>query len=496
MKQSLNIASVSSEVDPFAKSGGLADVARALPKALKRLGHNVIIIAPLHGVTMRGNFNLKQIKKEVPIKIDRSATVKADFWEGELPSGIPIYFIDHGRFFSFHKKIYGSKTENLRFYFFNLAVFELLQFLNFKPDIIQCHEWHTGLIPYLHKTRFAEHPFFNETATVFTIHNLAFQMGKNWWEVPAHKKDDGHSKLPLFKEKGEIENINLAKRGIISADVINTVSEQYAEEIMTKKFGQALHIILQNREDRLYGIVNGIDYKDYNPATDPGIYKNYDFNSLHLKTKNKLFLQKMFNLPEDPKVPLIGVVSRITEQKGFDLIMDIIDPLMRLDLQIVVMGGGDRKYESFFKKYVKKHPKKLAAHLKFDRIHATKVYAGSDMFLLPSRFEPCGLGQMISLRYGSIPIVRSTGGLADTITDYNARTRKGNGFVFKTYDSRDMLVAITRAIENHKHREEWIELIKKGMQLSFSWKVPAKKYVLLFRKAIKNKNASNVEKIK
>ena len=494
MQQFLNIVSVSSEVDPFSKSGGLADVARALPKALKRLGHNVIVITPLHGTALHKDFKLKKIKQDVPVEIDSSATVKAEFWEGTLPAGVPVYFINHSRFFSSHKKIYGSKTENLRFYFFDLAVFELLQYLSFKPDIIQCHEWHTGLVPYLLKTRFSDHPLFKEAATVFTIHNLAFQMGKNWWEVPLKQKDDGYSKLPLFKEKSKIENINLAKRGIIHADIINTVSEQYSEEIMTKKFGQALDRILQNRADRLFGIINGIDYRDYNPASDPGLYKNYDFNSLHLKTKNKLFLQRMFNLPENPKVPLIAMVSRITEQKGFDLVMDIIDPLLRLDLQIVVMGGGDKKYESFFRKYIKKNPKKIAAHLKFDILHATKVYAGSDMFLMPSRFEPCGLGQMISLRYGSIPIVRATGGLVDTITDYNARTKKGNGFTFKTYDSRDLLVAITRAIENHKHREEWIELMKKGMQLSFSWKIPAKKYVLLFRKAIKNRELSEAKK--
>ncbi|MFA6272504.1 MAG: glycogen/starch synthase [Patescibacteria group bacterium] len=494
MKHSLKIVSVSSEVDPFSKTGGLADVARSLPKALRKLNHDVIIVTPLHGVIQDKKFKLELLQKDVPVYIDKSTTIKADFWKSSLSTGVPVYFIDHPRFFSSHKKVYGSKTENLRFYFFNVAVFELLKFLNFRPDVIQAHEWHTGLIPFLLRTRFADDPLFKQTGSLFTIHNLAFQMGKNWWELKPREKDDGNTKLPLFKEKGAIENINYAKRGIVNADIINTVSEQYAQEIMTKKYGQALHRILLNRKENLFGIVNGIDYNDFNPATDPGLYKNYDFNSLHLKTKNKLHLQKMFQLPEDPKIPLIGVVSRITEQKGFDLIFDIMDPLMRQDVQVVILGGGEKKYESFFKKLIRKYPKKVAAHLQFNSQHATKVYAGSDMFLMPSRFEPCGLGQMISLRYGSIPIVRATGGLADTITNYNPRTQKGNGFTFKTYDSRDLLVAITRAIENHKHREEWIELIKKSMQLSFSWKIPAKKYELLYKKAIKNKQLYLVNK--
>jgi starch synthase len=487
MKHSHKIVSVSSEVDPFSKTGGLADVARSLPKALRKLNHDVIIVTPLHGVVQEKNFKLELLQKDVSIVIDEVTTIKADFWKSALPSGVPVYFIDHPRFFSSHKKVYGSKTENLRFYFFSIAVFELLKFLNFKPDIIQSHEWHTGLVPFLLRTRYASDPLFKSTGSLFTIHNLAFQMGKNWWEMESADKDDGFAKLPAFKEKSLVENLNFAKRGIVNADIINTVSEQYALEIMTKKYGQALHRILLNRKENLFGIVNGIDYNDFNPATDPGLYKNYDFNSLHFKTKNKTHLQKMFQLPEDPKIPLIGVVSRITEQKGFDLIFEIMDPLMRLDVQVVILGGGEKKYESSFKKIIKKHPKKVAAHLHFNSQHATKVYAGSDMFLMPSRFEPCGLGQLISLRYGSIPIVRATGGLADTITDYNPRTKKGNGFTFKTYDSRDLLVSITRAIENHKHREEWIELIKKSMQLSFSWKIPAKKYVLLYKKAIKNK---------
>lgn len=491
MKNVLNIISVSFEVDPFSKEGGLADVARSLPKALKKLGHNVIVITPLHNVTNPGEFNLKLIKEKISFNIDQETPGSFNLWQGELANGLFVYFIDHGHYFAASKSVYKSSYGNSRFYFFNVAALETIKFLKIIPDVIQCHEWHAGLIPYLLKSRYKDESLLKNTASVFTIHNLAFQMAQDWWEVPNEQKDDGRGPLPAFENKQEVEAINMAKRAIAHADAINTVSEQYAKEILTPKFGQSLHRILQSREDRLFGIINGIDYNDYNPATDLGLYINYDVDSLHLKTKNKLALQAMFNLPEDPKIPLIGIASRLTEQKGYDLLTDVLDPLLRLDLQLVVMGGGDHKYEQLFKKIAKKHSKKVSVHLRFEPRHATKVYAGSDMFLMPSRFEPCGLGQLISLRYGSIPIVRSTGGLADTITDYNARTQKGNGFVFKTYDSRDMLVAIVRAVENHRHHDGWIELMKKGMQLSFSWKIPAKKYVKLFRVAIKNKYTDN-----
>ncbi|MBU2236299.1 glycogen/starch synthase [Patescibacteria group bacterium] len=235
MQHSLKIVSVSSEVDPFSKTGGLADVARSLPKALRKLNHDVIIVTPLHGIVQEKNFKLELLQKDVLVTVDKSTKIKADFWKSSLPSGVPVYFIDHPKFFSSHKTVYGSKTENLRFYFFSIALFELLKFLNFKPDVIQSHEWHTGLIPFLLRTRYSNEPLFKKTASLFTIHNLSFQMGKNWWELETKDKDDGYSKLPPFKEKGAIENLNYAKRGIVNADIINTVSEQYAQEIMTKK---------------------------------------------------------------------------------------------------------------------------------------------------------------------------------------------------------------------------------------------------------------------
>jgi len=254
---------------------------------------------------------------------------------------------------------------------------------------------------------------------------------------------------------------------------------------MTKKYGQDLHRILRNRKDRLFGIVNGIDYKEFSPKNDPNIYKNYDHRTIHRKKLNKAYLQKMFNLPQDEQVPLMGMVTRIAEQKGFDLLFGALDAVMSMDAQLVIMGGGDKNYEKTIKHFIKKYPKKIGAHLRFNTKDATKVYAGSNMFLMPSRVEPCGVTQLIAMRYGAIPIVRHIGGLIDTITDFNPITNTGNGFVFNKYNSQELLIAVTRAIETYKHKYIWRDLVVRAMKASNSWEIPAKKYIDLYHQALK-----------
>jgi len=491
-KKKLKIVHIASEVDPYSKSGGLADVARSLPKAIKRIGHDVIVISPLYSEAVDiKKHNLKKIIEDIKIEMSDGIFLEADFWQGELMPGMPIYFVENNKYFGKRKNLYGSKHENARFFFFNLAALKLIKLINFQADIIQCHDWHTGLVPHFIKGRFKNDPFWKNTATLYTIHNLLFQLGHNWWSIKSELRDDGYTKLPTFGHTSQIERINFAKRAIINTDLINAVSEQYAREIMTKDFGEDLHRVLKNREKILYGIVNGIDYKDYNPKTDPGLKSRYDFHTLEKKTKNKAYVQKKYGLPVDSDIPLIGMVTRITEQKGFDLIMEILDFIVKQDVQLMIMGSGDKKYESYFKSASKKHKKKLAVHLKFERKKATLVYAASDMFLMPSRFEPCGLGQLISLRYGSIPIVRATGGLVDTVEDFNPRKGKGNGFVFYNYDPKSMLIAITRAIETYKYPKVWEKLVKEGMRTSYSWEIPAKKYIELYKKAIRQKGKNN-----
>ncbi len=492
-KNKLKIISICSELDPFAKTGGMADVARSLPKSLKKLGHFVRVVAPLYSQIDKVKHKLKLIKENIPLKIDKSKTVSINIWQGFLMENLPIYFIEEKNILSYQyskenrpQELYIGVHDAQRFYIFDLATIELLKILDIKPDIIQCHDWQTGLIPYLLKNNYKADTHFINTAIVYTIHNLTYQMGINWWEIPLDKRESGLGELPLFTSKDLLKNVNFAKRAIRNTDIINTVSEKYSEEIMTKKFGNELHAVLKYKKDGVFGIINGIDYSDWNPSTDPGLECQYDFDSLSGKTKNKLYLQKFLNLTEEVKIPIISWTSRLTEQKGIELIKEIIEPILRMNVQLVILGEGAKQYEEYFRKLSKKHPKKIAAMFDFDNQKETMILAGADIFLLPSRFEPCGLAQMKSLRYGTIPVVHAVGGLVDTIIDFNPKTNKGNGFVFTRYDSRDLLIAITRAVENHKHRDTWLRLVRKAMQQSFSWEIPAQKYVLLFKKAIRN----------
>ncbi|OJI06545.1 hypothetical protein BK004_03010 [bacterium CG10_46_32] len=486
MANKLTIVSIAAEVAPFSKAGGLGDVARSLPKAEKRAGHKVLVITPLHGVIDVKKHNLKKLGNNIEVVMDETKTLSFDYWRGYLMDGLPIYFIDRPEYFSNHKTIYEAKNGNERFFFFDMAALKLIELLGVKPDIIHCNDWHTGLVPYFAKKRFKKSEPISRAAYVYTIHNLAFQSGHQ-----QSKKDGGYSRLPRFADEKGMQSINFAKRAIITSDIINAVSEQYAKEIMTSKFGEDLNRILKNRKDRVFGIVNGIDYNDFNPKKDPAIHEHYDSRSLDKKITNKLYLQKTFGLPQNKDVPVLGMATRITEQKGFDLLMNIADTLLQQDIQLIIAGSGNKEYENFFKKLVKQYPKKVSAHLEFDTKKAAQIYAGSDIFLMPSRFEPCGLGQLISLRYGSVPVVHAVGGLMDTITDYNAKTDKGNGFVFDKYAPQEFLMAITRALEAYRHTDAWKKLAKRGMQQSHSWEIPAKKYSTLYRRAIRIHKAGN-----
>ncbi len=483
IKKPLTIVTISAETAPFSKAGGLGDVARSLPKALKRAGHNVIAITPLHGVVDVKKHQLKKMGNNIPVVMDETKTLTFDYYRGYLMHGLPVYFIDHPAFFLNLKTIYGAKNGNERFFFFNLACLELIEQLGIEPDVIHCNDWHTGLIPYFITKRHKQFPHASKAATLYTIHNLLFQMGHP--KGPKQTRDTGYTRLPRFTDEAGIQKINFAKRAIIHADIINAVSEQYAKEIMTPKFGEDLNRILHNRKKRVFGIVNGIDYDVFNPKKDPDITKHYDYTSLDKKAANKKALQKACKLPQDENIPLLGMATRITEQKGFNLFMDIAEDLFRQEVQLVIAGTGDKQYETFFKKLMKQYPKKVCAHLSFDTKKAAQIYAGSDIFLMPSRFEPCGLGQLISMRYGSVPVVHGVGGLVDTVTDFDPETQTGNGFVFQRYHAHDFLIALIRACESFKHKETWKKLVERGMKQSNSWEIPAEKYISLYKKAIK-----------
>lgn len=478
--EKLTIASVSAELAPFSKTGGLGEVTRALPRALRDRGHHVIPIVPLHKHTKLHYPDIERIGED-NVKLFDGLSHKATFYQSEYDR-IPVYFIDSPQYFSERKRIYEKRHENERFYFFNRAVMSLLRFLEVTPDVVQSHDWHAGLLPYFLHT--SKKTFWN-TAAVFTIHNLVFQMGHDWWTLPPEEQDDGYRTPEQMYEMGNVERINFALRGIRHADAISTVSEQHAKEILTKQFGEQLHGELRKRRGDLFGIVNGVNYDTYNPATDPGLRQKYTMRDpLPGKAANKKALQQMCKLPKRDDVPLVGMVSRITEQKGFDLLLEMMDTIMRLKMQIVILGSGQEEYEREFRRLRRKYPDRFS-YLAWDPKIETQVYAGSDLFLMPSRFEPCGLGQLISLRYGSIPVVHAVGGLSDTINDYNPRTGRGNGFVFNKYDAKLMLATLTRAAENWmRGGAAWERLVRKSMRKVYSWDIPAQRYISLFRHAI------------
>lgn len=482
----MKIVSISSEVAPFSKTGGLADVSRSLPKALKRLGHKVIIITPLYGLVIdKEKYNLKLIYKNIKVHLNSKEAVRINYYKGYLMNNLPVYFIENKKYFSKRKALYCSDHENARFLIFDVAALKLISLLKFEADIVHCHDWQTGLIPFYLKTDFQYSKTLKKAKTVFTIHNIIFQLGRNWWEIPFAKKDYGRSRIPHL-DNPDIEYINFAKRAILSADIINTVSEQHRMEIMTKKFGQDLHRILKNREDKLFGIVNGIDYFSYNPAKDPGLFKKYSYKKVHCKKLNKEFLQKQFNLPVNIAMPLFCMTSRITFQKGFELLLKIIKPLMNLDIQLIVIGSGNKVYIQELKKLSKKYSKKLVIiPFEQNQKYETLIYAGSDFILIPSHFEPCGIIQLIAMRYGCIPIVRKIGGLHDTISNFNPSDNSGTGFTFDQFDEFALYGVIIRALETYKHKDVWQNLIARAMQQSTSWEIPAKKYVELYYKVCK-----------
>jgi starch synthase len=486
MAKILRIASIASEVAPYSKTGGLADVAKSLPKALSKLGHQTAIITPYYSFIEKQNLKLETVDKTTSISFGKQI-YNISYKKLDFSADLKIYFIVNKKLFGRSKKIYGYPHDNLRFLIFNVAALRLLELKNLKPHVIHCHDWQAGLIPNILKKEINKYPSLKKTITIFTIHNLTFQSGADWWGIPGKYRDDGRSD-PL-KKRGLLKYLNFTKRAIFYSDIITTVSERYAEEITTPELGQGLDKYLRQRKNDLYGIINGIDYAVNNPAFDNNITYKYDWNSLRRKKKNKLVLQKIFGLDKNPEIPLIGVVNRLAEQKGFHLIMETIDVLMSLNLQIVIVGSGIKEYIRFFKNIARKYPKRLAIQTPFTEETESKVYAGSDMLLMPSRFEPCGISQLKSLRYGSVPIVHETGGLSDTITNYSPKTRKGNGFVFKKYTTMDFMMALTRALENYKYAQTWEYLTWQAMQQTYSWELPAKKYIKLFNIALKNKRS-------
>ena len=458
----MKIVMCASEVVPFAKTGGLADVAGALPLALEKEGQEVIIIMPRYKAIDAAKFNLKESKNGV--------------LTGVLGKSIKVYFIENDGYFN-RDGLYGDKNgdhkDNLdRFSYYCRKSLDLLKEINFKPDIIHCHDWQSSLVPVFLKTTYAKDPFYKNIRTILTIHNIGYQGLFPKDEFPKLGLDWSLFNMEGLEFYGQV---NILKGGMIFSDIINTVSPTYAKEIQTKEFGFGLEGVLNKRKNSVFGILNGLDYDIWNPNTDKFIAKNFSSASPEAKSKDKEDLQALCKLPLKKGVPLFGIVSRLAEQKGFDILAEGIDEICKMDIQMVILGTGDIKYHEVMQSMVAKYPKVISLALKFDDALAHKIYAGSDIFLMPSRYEPCGLGQLISLRYGTIPLVFKTGGLADTVNSEN-------GFIFDKYSKIELVKTIKKAVAAFKGKG-WSALVKKAMKCNFSWEASAKKYLELYAKA-------------
>ncbi|HVB75396.1 MAG TPA: glycogen synthase GlgA [Ktedonobacteraceae bacterium] len=476
----LRILMLAAEIVPFAKVGGLADVVGALPKALQDLGHDVRLVMPRYGQVTPERFQLTTVVDALTVKIGQYQE-QVRVLQGSIGNGIPVYMIDAPRYFD-RENIYGYTDDGERFILFCRAALEVMRLIDWSPDIIHCNDWQTGIVPNWMHAVYHDDPFFSDCATVYTIHNLAYQgiFGYRILEV-AGVATGGF----LYPQIVELANVvDIMARGILFADAITTVSERYAQEILTPTFGEKLDPLLRTRREHLFGILNGIDYQEMNPETDRYIRTPFDRFSLEKRAENKQALQERAHLPVRPDVPLLAMISRLADQKGFDLIAQISQPLLAQGIQLVVLGIGDQHYHEMFQNMAARYPDQVAIFLTFNTELAQNIYAGSDMFLMPSRFEPCGLGQLIAMRYGSVPIVRSVGGLADTVQEYDPSNGQGNGFTFTNYDPWELFAAIVRALELFRFKDVWRTLQQRGMQADHSWHASAMRYVEVYRNAI------------
>lgn len=460
------------ECVPFVKTGGLADVAGALPKELTKAGMDVRVILPKYNlIPEKFRDEMKKVK-EITVPVGwRQQYCGIETLEYE---GITYYFLDHEYYF-YRESLYGHYDDGERFSFFCRGVLDAIKAIDFQPDIIHSHDWHTGMINFLLKEEYRKDVYYQEMKTVFTIHNLQFQ-GIFPFDIV---NDLLTLDLDHFKELEFHGYVNFMKGAITASDFITTVSPTYKDEIQTAYYGERLDGLLQSRKASLIGIVNGIDDVVYNPETDEEIVEQYTVKSLSKKTVNKTALQSAFGLPIK-EIPLISMITRLTKQKGLDLVKRVLEDVMSKDVQMIVLGTGDQEYEDFFKYMEWKYPNKFKAYIGFDEQLAHRIYAGSDLFLMPSKFEPCGLGQLIALRYGTIPIVRETGGLNDTVTSYREDTEVGNGFTFRNFNAHDMLNTINRAIDFYYLKESWQEIVENAMNQDYSWAQSALKYNQLY----------------
>lgn len=472
----MKVLFVSSESYPFIKTGGLGDVAYALPKALKNIGVDVRIIIPKY-------LQIPEFYKEKMNNTDmfsvpvgwRNQYCGVDHLEFD---NLDFYFVDNEYYFK-RENAYGYFDDAERFSFFSRAAIEFIKRMNFVPDIIHVNDWHSSLIPAYLKIDNCIHIDKEKIKTVFTIHNLKYQ---GQFSKDVLYDVAGLPEYMMVEDGIEFfGDVNFMKAGLNYSDYITTVSPSYADEIKTPYFGEKLDGLLNKRADKFEGILNGIDYQLYSPSTDKNVFVNYDIDSIEKKVTNKLELQKMLGLPQDENIMMIGMVSRLVSQKGLDLVAHVMKEILDLNVQFVLLGTGDEKYHSTFHYYSITYPDKCSVKMVFDNTLAQRIYAGVDLFLMPSQFEPCGIGQLIALRYGTLPLVRETGGLKDTVIPYDKDNLTGNGFSFSNYNAHEMLHVIEYAQSIYKDKKTWNNLIKNAMKTDYSWENSAKEYLRVYK---------------
>jgi starch synthase len=474
-KEKKKILFVASEADPFIKTGGLADVAGSLPQALIEEGHDVRLVIPQYS----------QIPEEYQERMEsvchfRTKVAWRDTYLGVnklKEDGVPVYFIDNQHYFDRYS-IYENEDKHEQFAFFSQAVLDMLPVIGFKPDIIHTNDWQTGPLPLIFADRYRQQSYYKDIKTVFTIHNLKYQ-----GQFAGHSAGDVLGVAPHHWESGNIRHnglLNYMKSGIMYADHVTTVSESYANEIQTSYFGEGLDYALRLRANDLSGILNGISYEKFDPETNKNLAVRFSKGEIDKKIANKVHIQQKLGLEVNGNKPLIGFISRMVEQKGLDLVKAVFDDIMDTGAQFLILGTGQREYEEFLKAKQHEYPDNLSVNIKYDAQLADQIYAGSDMFLMPSRFEPCGLSQLISFRYGTIPVVRETGGLNDTVVAYDEDSGEGTGFSFNDYNAHDMLHTIERAVSFYNKKGIWNKLVNRVMNLDYSWHSSAQKYSKLY----------------
>lgn len=486
----LKILFVASESFPFAKAGGLGDVVYFLSLALKKLGQDTRIMLPRYGTIDPKKHKLKMELKELKVPTDQPGDNPYLVCNVKKSSrnGVRTYFLENMEYYEKRANVYGYADDHIRWILLCRGVLEFLRFSAWQPDVLVASDWQTGLIPNYLATIYQKDPLLSKIATVFAIHNLQYQGMCDFKFVQETERDSGREPIPDFFNP-RLAKLNWLLRGVIYSDIITTVSPTYSKEILTQDYSEGLEKIFAEHREKISGILNGIDYEENNPEKCPHLFSTYNLKTLEKRSENKLQLQKKFGLPENPHAFLIAMVSRLTEQKGFDLLEKLIEPLFKnLPIQLICLGDGESRYKEMIKKASEKFPEKIKYLFEFNLTLPHLIFSGADVLLLPSKFEPCGLTQMQAMRYGCIPVARKTGGLADSIEDFDPKKNKGDGFLFNDYEPMALFIAIVRAYTCFNFSQEWKQLIKRAMKRDLSWKKSAQEYLNIFNQALPKKN--------